>query len=69
MITAATPDAIVGRLNAEIVKAFNDAKVVEFLEGRFLEPAPSSVEEFGAFLAADRAHVAQLVKKYKIPVQ
>jgi tripartite-type tricarboxylate transporter receptor subunit TctC len=69
MVTAATPDVVVSRLNGEIVKALNDPKLVEFLESRFLEPAPTSVEEFGAFLAADRAHVAQLVKKYKVPVQ
>ncbi len=33
------------------------------------EPALTTAEEFAAFLAADRAHVGRLVKKFNVPVQ
>ena len=69
MVTAATPDAIVNRLNADLVRTFQDAKLLSFLEGRFLEPALTTAEEFATFLAADRAHVGRLVKKFNVPVQ
>lgn len=69
MVTAATPDVIVNRLNAELVRSFKDPKLLDFLEGRFLEAALTTPEEFSAFLAADRAHVGRLVKKYNVTVQ
>ncbi len=69
MVTAATPEAIVNRLNAELVRTFQEPKLLDFLEGRFLEPALTTAEEFAAFLAADRAHVGRLVKKFNVPVQ
>lgn len=69
MVTAATPDAIVNRLNADLVRTFQEPKLLEFLEGRFLDPATTTPEEFTAFLVADRAQVARLVKKYNVPVQ
>jgi tripartite-type tricarboxylate transporter receptor subunit TctC len=69
MFNSGVSDAIVARLNAELVHILQDAKVVEFLESRFLEPAPSTPQEFAAFLRADRAQVARLVTKYNVPRQ
>jgi tripartite-type tricarboxylate transporter receptor subunit TctC len=66
---ARVPDAVVARMNAEIGRTLRDEKVVEFLESRFLEPSPTSPEEFAAFLKQDRAHVAELVRKFHVPRQ
>lgn len=69
MLTSGVSDAIVARLNVELVGILQDAKVIEFLESRFLEPAPSTAQEFAAFLRSDRAQVARLVTKYNVPRQ
>jgi tripartite-type tricarboxylate transporter receptor subunit TctC len=65
VVPAGTPDALVARLNAEFTRLFAEPKFSEFLAGRFLEPATSSVESFAAFLKADRERAGQILRAAK----
>ncbi len=65
VVPAGTPDALVGRLNAEFTRLFAETKFNEFLAGRYLEPAASSVEVFTAFLKADRERAGQILRAAK----
>jgi tripartite-type tricarboxylate transporter receptor subunit TctC len=66
---AATPDAMVKRINSEFVRLFREPKFAEFLENQFLEPSAASPEEFAAFLKEDRQSAGVIVKKYNLPRQ
>ncbi len=60
---AGTPKEIVNRLHADITKALTPEDMVQTLNGFGLEPAPSnSPEEFSAFLQAEIAKWAKVVK-------
>ncbi len=60
---AGTPKEIVNRLHADITKALAPAEMVQTLNGFGLEPATSgSPEEFSAFLQAEIAKWAKVVK-------
>lgn len=63
------PDTIIARINAEVVRALADPKVVEAIANRFLEPDPMSVAEFTVFLREERERAAMLIKKYNVPKQ
>ena len=65
VVPAGTPDALVGRLNAEFTRLFAEPKFSEFLAGRFLEPATSSVDAFATFLKADRERAGQIFRAAK----
>src|SRR6266699_2760231 len=62
MVPASTPRAIVDRLNAETVKVLNMPDVKSFLFNQGLEAAPSTPEEFGAYIRSERAKWAKIVK-------
>ena len=62
-----TPAAVIARINAEFVKTFRDPKFVEFLDRQFVVAAPTSPEEFSAFLKADRQAAETLVKIANTP--
>ncbi|MFM9970744.1 MAG: Bug family tripartite tricarboxylate transporter substrate binding protein [Burkholderiales bacterium] len=62
-------DAIIARMNTEVVKALAEPKVVEAIVNRFLEPDPQSVADFTVFLKQERERAGQLVKKYNVPRQ
>lgn len=66
---AGTAEAIVSRLNAEVVRALGEPKVAEAIAGRFLEPDPKSIADFTAFLKEDRERAGMLVRKYNVPRQ
>ena len=66
---AATPDAIVARLNAEVVRLFREPKMSEVLDSQYLELAVGSPEAFGAFLKLDRDRIGKLVTEFNIPRQ
>lgn len=66
---AATPDAMVKRVNAEFVRLFREPRFAEFLENQFLEPMPASPEEFAVFLKEDFERAGVVVKKYNLPQQ
>lgn len=65
VVPAGTPAPIVARLNATFVSVFRDPKFVEFLEGRYVEPAPGTAAEFASFLEADRKAAGELVRLAK----
>ena len=62
MVPANTPRAIIDRLNAETVKVLNMPEVRTFLFNQGLEAAPSTPEEFGAYIRSERAKWAKIVK-------
>ena len=64
---AGTAAPIVARLNNEFVRLFKDPKFGEFLEGRYVEPAPTTPAEFSSFLKDDRETAAALVKLAQQP--
>jgi tripartite-type tricarboxylate transporter receptor subunit TctC len=64
---AGTPDAIVGRINADVADVFQQAKFVDFMRSQFIESAVAPPEEFAAFLKDDRARARQMVDTYLTP--
>ncbi len=59
---AATPPAIVARLNTELQAVLRDPKLIELADARFVEIAADTPQEFAAFLKADREAAGALVK-------
>ena len=60
---AATPGAIVGALNGEIVKALASADMKTFMSGLGAEPQGTTPQEFGAFIRSELAKWAKVVKE------
>ena len=60
---AATPPAIVGALNAEIVKALAAADMKTFMNGLGAEPQGTTPQEFGAFIRSELVKWARVVKE------
>ena len=59
---AATPDAQIARLNAELVKALNSPAIREQWRAMDFEPLPSTPEEFTRFMQAESKRWAEAVK-------
>jgi tripartite-type tricarboxylate transporter receptor subunit TctC len=66
---AATPRPIIDRLNAEALKALASPEVREKLTVLGAEPMPMSPAAFDAFIKAEAARMAQVVKSAGIQVQ
>ncbi|MCE9641666.1 MAG: tripartite tricarboxylate transporter substrate binding protein [Betaproteobacteria bacterium] len=66
---AATPRDVVVKLNADIVRILGLPEIRERLQGLGAEPVGNSPEQFAAFLKADIARWAKVVKDAKIPPQ
>ena len=66
---AGTPGEIVGKLNAEIVKALADPQVREQLIAQGLTPRGSSADELGAATRLQLAKYAALIKKADIKAE
>ena len=66
---AATPRAIVERLNAEALKALASPEVREKLTALGAEPMPMSPAAFDAFIKSEAARMSQVVKAAGIQVQ
>jgi tripartite-type tricarboxylate transporter receptor subunit TctC len=64
-----TPKPIVDRLNTEFVRLFSDPKFVAFLDKQAVVAAPTSAEEFAAFVKEDRVRAAELFKLANQPPQ
>jgi tripartite-type tricarboxylate transporter receptor subunit TctC len=64
---AATPDAVISRLNAEFNRAFREPKVVEFMASRFFDITVGTPDAFASFMKTDREHAGQIVKRYHVP--
>lgn len=62
-LPAGAQPAITAKLNAEIVKVLNTAEFKTWLADQGAEAAPTTPEEFGAFVKAEIARYAPLVKK------
>ena len=62
VVPVKTPKPIVTRLNTEIVKALNapDLKELFFTQG--LDPAPSTPEQFGAYIKSELGRWAKVIK-------
>jgi tripartite-type tricarboxylate transporter receptor subunit TctC len=62
VVPVKTPKPIVTRLNTEIVKALNapDLKELFFTQG--LDPAPSTPEQFGAYIKSELGKWAKVIK-------
>jgi tripartite-type tricarboxylate transporter receptor subunit TctC len=59
---AGTPKEIVGKLNAEILKALKSPDIIEYMKRDGADPVGSTPEELGAYLAREVAKYAKLVK-------
>ena len=66
---AATPRAVVERLNADALKALASSEVRDKLTVLGAEPMPMSTADFDAFIRAETARMAQVVKAAGIQVQ
>jgi tripartite-type tricarboxylate transporter receptor subunit TctC len=66
---ATTPRVIVERLNAEALKALASQEIKDKLSVLGAEPMPMSTAEFDAFLRAETARMAQVVKAAGIKAQ
>ena len=62
VVPTGTPATIVAKLNAEFVQVFRDPKFVEYMEGRYVEGAAGTPQEFAAFLKSDREAARMLVR-------
>ena len=63
----ATPDAIVRRINSEVVRLFNEPEFGKFLVSQGLDNLVGTPEEFAAFMKKDRAEAGEVVKRFNIP--
>ncbi len=63
VVPAATPNDVVAKLNAELVRALKDPQVLEKFKVQELVAAPGTPEEFDAFLRSESARYADVIKK------
>ena len=62
-----TPRPIVDRLNAEFVRLFSDPKFLAFLDKQAVVSAPTTPEEFAAFVQQDRKTAETLIRLANTP--
>ena len=58
----ATPQAVIKRLNAEIVAGFNQPDVVERLRKQSIDPAAGTPDQLAAYMKSEIARYHQLIK-------
>jgi tripartite-type tricarboxylate transporter receptor subunit TctC len=63
VVPAKTPRAIIDQLNAEVTKVLNMPDVRTTLFNQGLDPAPGTPEQFGAYIKAERAKWAKVIKE------
>jgi tripartite-type tricarboxylate transporter receptor subunit TctC len=61
LMPADTPDAVVARFNAEVMRLYAEPRFGEFLAARFVESSANTPGEFAAFLKADRERAGQVI--------
>jgi tripartite-type tricarboxylate transporter receptor subunit TctC len=66
---AATPGAIVARLNAAFVKALGDPDVIEKLRTIGAQPAPTTPEAFAAYIRSENAKWGRLIREMNLAAQ
>ncbi len=62
VVAAATPPAIIARLNAELVSALRSADVREKFRSFGIEPTPGTAEQFAAFLQSESVRYTRVVR-------
>jgi tripartite-type tricarboxylate transporter receptor subunit TctC len=62
LVPAKTPRPIINRLNAEVTKILNMPEIKTFLFNQGLDVAPGTPEKFGAYIKAEKAKWAKVVK-------
>jgi tripartite-type tricarboxylate transporter receptor subunit TctC len=62
VVPAATPPAVITRLNAEIVRALRSPEIQEKFRGHGATAVPTTPEEFGAFLQSESARYTKVVR-------
>ena len=63
---AGTPDAIVNRLNAEITGALNDEQIKAKMRNLGVEPAPTTPEQFEAYIKSETVKWAKVIQEAHI---
>jgi tripartite-type tricarboxylate transporter receptor subunit TctC len=66
---AGTPPDVVAKLNAALVKVVGAPEVRSALAKEGADPAGNSVEAFGAFIAAEKQRLGELIRHAKVPMQ
>jgi tripartite-type tricarboxylate transporter receptor subunit TctC len=66
---AGTPSAIVTRMNAEMSAALNDEAIKTSMRNLGVEPAPSSVEGFEAYIKSESQKWAKVIKTANIKIE
>lgn len=69
VVPAGTPDAAIARLNAELVRQFQEPRFAEFMENQYIEGTIGTPQAFAAFMKADRERIGQMVRQFNIPRQ
>jgi tripartite-type tricarboxylate transporter receptor subunit TctC len=62
LVPAATPDALVSRLNADLTKALRSPEVIEKFRVMDFTPLPSTPDEFSVFMKKDSARWQEAVR-------
>ena len=63
VVPAATPPAVIARLNAELAGALRNAEVREKLKTYGMSPAPGTPEQFDAFLRSESVRYGKVVRE------
>lgn len=66
---AKTSSALIRRLNVEFHRALNDPATRDALLAQGLEPSPTTPEELGAYIKAEIAKWAKLIRERKLTAQ
>jgi tripartite-type tricarboxylate transporter receptor subunit TctC len=69
MAPAGTPQAIVNRLNTEIIKALKDPDVAKLIEAQAIEVVGSSPDAFASFIKHDIATWKDVARQAKVEVK
>jgi tripartite-type tricarboxylate transporter receptor subunit TctC len=69
VVAAATPPAIIARLNAELVRALRSPEVQEKFKGYGIAPTPSTAAQFDAFLQSESVRYTKVVKEAGIKAE
>jgi len=65
VVPAGTPAPVVAKLNSDFGQVFRDPRFAEYMEGRYVEGATGTPQEFAAFLKSDREAAKMLVRLAK----
>ena len=69
LVRSGTPRPAVDRLNAEIVRALDDAEVRTVLTRNGLVPAAMTPEKFGAFIRSEMERNGRIIKKLDLKLE